>query len=67
MSNVSYKKEYYSQAAALNSALPLIDYGARMYDPVIARWMSVDSLAEKYYPMGKGYPSRWTKPYTEDI
>jgi RHS repeat-associated protein len=37
---------------AIDAALPLIDYGARMYDPAIARWMSTDPLAEKYYPVG---------------
>lgn len=29
--------------------LNLYDYGARMYDPVVASWTSVDPLCEKYY------------------
>ncbi len=33
----------------LNTSIPLLDFGARMYNPDIARWTAVDPMAEKYY------------------
>ena len=32
----------------LNTELGLYDYGARWYDPAIARWTGIDALAEKF-------------------
>ena len=33
----------------LNASIPLLDFGARMYNPTIARWTTPDPLSEKYY------------------
>ncbi|NOW98916.1 RHS repeat-associated core domain-containing protein, partial [Mucilaginibacter sp. SG564] len=44
----SPKNEYLYNKKELQENLGLYDYGARFYDPVIARWTSVDPLADKY-------------------
>ena len=33
----------------LNAGIPLLDFGARMYNPTIARWTAADPLSENYY------------------
>ena len=33
----------------LNVSIPLLDFGARMYNPAIARWTAADPLSEKYH------------------
>lgn len=44
---ISPQNDYLYNKKELQGALGLYDYGARFYDPVIARWTSVDPLAEK--------------------
>ena len=34
----------------MDEATGLYDYGARWYDPAVARWGQVDPLAEQYAP-----------------
>ena len=43
----SYK--YYGKELDRMHGLDTYDYGARQYDPILARWDRVDPLCEKYY------------------
>ena len=33
----------------LSTDIPLLDFGARMYNPITARWTTADPMADKYY------------------
>jgi RHS repeat-associated protein len=44
--NYKFNEKEYQNELNLN----LYDYGARNYDPVIARWNSIDNSAERYSP-----------------
>ncbi len=41
-----YQGKEWNPAAAFN----VYDFGARIYDPALGRWLSQDPMAEKYYP-----------------
>ena len=43
--------KYNGKELDLMHGLNTYDYGARQYDPILARWDRVDPLAEKYYPL----------------
>jgi RHS repeat-associated protein len=47
----SPKNDYLYNKKELQTELGQYDYGARFYDPVIARWTAMDNLSEKYYPL----------------
>ena len=48
---VGEENRYHYNGKELNEDLGLYDYGARWYDPAIARWASVDPLADSYASM----------------
>jgi len=48
---VDYKYGYNAKEFQDELGLNMSDYGARNYDPALGRWMNIDAMSEKYYPI----------------
>ena len=51
MPNSGYQYKYNGKECQDELNLNLYDYGARNYDAALGRWMNMDALSEKYYPI----------------
>ena len=49
---VVVENDFYPFGKRIPAGSPYLDFGARMYSPDCARWLSVDPMAEKYYGIG---------------
>ncbi|MCM1503545.1 MAG: hypothetical protein NC115_12920 [Bacteroidales bacterium] len=54
------------------TGLPLLDYGARFYNPTATRWTTMDPMAEKYYSVSpyafcSGNPVNFVDPAGEKL
>ena len=47
----SYQYKYNGKELQDELGLNLYDLGARNYDPALGRWMNIDPMAEKFYPL----------------
>lgn len=61
------RNKFNSQEKQTIGGLDYLDYGARMYNPAIGRWLTVDPMAEHYYSLsGYSYGGNMV-PNTMDV